>query len=173
MPESVVVTPACRTVAVPSPSILLSVFIVAGEDVRARFHHGREWQRRERFIGRACDTISDSGATTLQRYPWAHESIRRPRTSRIAFVSNEPTRRIAIVVPADLLTTIDRVAHDLGESRSRYMTRILRCAVRARRRAVVTRRLDELFTNPVFATEQRRAVEDLDAAGSSWDDEQW
>jgi hypothetical protein len=82
-------------------------------------------------------------------------------------------RTIAIALPAELLADVDRAARDLGESRSRYITRILRCAVRARRHAAVTRRLDELFADPAFAAEQRSSVEELDAADSSWNDERW
>jgi hypothetical protein len=82
-------------------------------------------------------------------------------------------RRTAITLPAELLSDVDRAAHELGESRSRYITRILRCAVRARRHATVARRLDELFADPAFAAEQRRSAAELDAIGSSWDDERW
>ena len=89
----------------------------------------------------------------------------------ITFVSTSTIRKTAIALPAELLDDIDREAQELGESRSRYITRILRCAVRARHRAAVTRRLDELFADPALATEQRRSAEELDAAGSSWNDE--
>ena len=82
-------------------------------------------------------------------------------------------RKTAIALPAELLSDVDRAARDLGESRSRYITRILRCAVRARRHAAVTRRLDELFADPALAAEQRRTAEELDAVGSRWDDERW
>jgi hypothetical protein len=88
-------------------------------------------------------------------------------------VSTSTIRKTAIALPAELLEHVDRAAHELGESRSRYITRILRCAVRARHRAAVTRRLDELFADPTFAAEQRRSAEELDAAGSSWNDERW
>lgn len=91
----------------------------------------------------------------------------------ITSMSTRTIRKTAIALPTELLSDVDRAAHDLGESRSRYITRILRCAVRARRHAAVTRRLDELFADPAFAAEQRRSAAELDAAGTSWDDERW
>jgi hypothetical protein len=88
-------------------------------------------------------------------------------------MSTRIIRKTAIALPAELLADVDRAAHELGESRSRYITRILRCAVRARRHAAVTRRLDELFADPELAGEQRRSAAELDAAGSDWNDERW
>jgi hypothetical protein len=88
-------------------------------------------------------------------------------------MSTRTIRKTAIALPAELLSDVDRAARDLGESRSRYITRILRLAVRARRQATVTRRLDELFADPALAGEQRRSAAELDAVGSRWDDERW
>lgn len=81
--------------------------------------------------------------------------------------------KTVVVLPAELLVDVDRAAGTLGESRSRYITRILRCAVRARRHAEITRRLDELFADPALAEEQRRTAAQIDAIGSSWNDERW
>jgi metal-responsive CopG/Arc/MetJ family transcriptional regulator len=88
-------------------------------------------------------------------------------------MSTRTIRKTAIALPAELLEDVDRAAHDLGESRSRYIARILRCAVRARRHAAVTRRLDQLFADTELAREQRQSAAELDAAGSSWNDERW
>jgi len=52
-----------------------------------------------------------------------------------------PHRKTAIAVPAEILDEVDRAARARGESRSRFITRVLRLAVRARRDAEVTRRL--------------------------------
>jgi hypothetical protein len=87
--------------------------------------------------------------------------------------STRTIRKTAIALPAELLSEVDRAARDLGESRSRYITRILRCAVRARRHAAVTRRLDELFADPALAEEQRQTAAELDSVGSNWNDERW
>lgn len=78
-----------------------------------------------------------------------------------------------VSLPAGLLADVDRAARALGESRSRYIARILHCAVRARRHAEITRRLDELFADPVLAEQQRRTAAQLDAVDSSWNDERW
>jgi hypothetical protein len=88
-------------------------------------------------------------------------------------MSTHAIRKTAIALPAELLDEVDRAARELGESRSRYIARILRCAVRARRHAAVTRRLDELFADPALAAEQRESAAEFDAAGSSWNDERW
>ena len=84
-----------------------------------------------------------------------------------------PCRKTAITVPEDLLAQVDRAARDRNESRSKYLTRILRLAVRARRDAELTRRLDELFADPGVARAQRRAAADLDLVGTDWTDERW
>jgi metal-responsive CopG/Arc/MetJ family transcriptional regulator len=81
--------------------------------------------------------------------------------------------KTAIAVPEELLADVDRAARERGESRSKYITRILRAAVRARRDAEVTRRLDELFAHDSVAREQRVGAASLDALGADWTDERW
>jgi hypothetical protein len=83
------------------------------------------------------------------------------------------TRKTAIAVPAELLREVDRAAKARGESRSKYITRVLREAVRARRDAEITRRLNELFADEDLAEEQRRSAEELGRVGIPWDDERW
>lgn len=82
-------------------------------------------------------------------------------------------RRTAISVPAELLAEIDRAAKRRGDSRSRFITRILTRAVTARRDADVTRRLNELFADEALAEADRCEAATLDAAGTAWDDERW
>jgi hypothetical protein len=82
-------------------------------------------------------------------------------------------RKTVIALPAELLSEVERAARDLGESRSHYIARILRCAVRARRHAALTRRLDELFVDRELVEEQRQTAAELDSVGSSWNDERW
>lgn len=60
-------------------------------------------------------------------------------------------RKTAITVPEEILAEVDRAARRRGESRSRFISRVLSAAVRARRDAEVTRRLDELFADPAVA----------------------
>jgi len=84
-----------------------------------------------------------------------------------------PHRKTAIAVPEDVLRAVDRAAHDRGESRSRYITRVLKAAVRARRDVEITRRLNELFEAEDAARGQRRDAAGLDRVGTDWDDERW
>ena len=84
-----------------------------------------------------------------------------------------PLRKTAIAVPDDLLDAVDRAARERRESRNQFVTRVLRFAVRARRDAEITRRLNALFDDAHMADEQRRAASDFDAVGTAWDDERW
>jgi len=82
-------------------------------------------------------------------------------------------RKTAIAVPPDLLAAVDRAARERQESRNRFVTRVLQHAVRVRRDAAITRRLNQLFANPDIAEAQRRETSDLDSAGTPWTDERW
>ena len=82
-------------------------------------------------------------------------------------------RKTAIAVPAEILDGVDRAARAWGESRSRFITRVLRLAVRARRDAEVTRRLDALFADESLAEEQRREADDLARQAVDWADDSW
>ena len=84
-----------------------------------------------------------------------------------------PLRKTAIAVSDDLLAAVDRAARQRHESRNRFVTRVLQCAVRARRDADITARLNDLFATPAIAAEQRRGASDFDALGTSWTDERW
>ena len=82
-------------------------------------------------------------------------------------------RKTAIAISDELLQEIDRAARQRHESRNRFVTRVLRFAVRARRDAEITQRLNELFSDPVSIESQRREAAELDAAGTPWTDERW
>ena len=73
--------------------------------------------------------------------------------------------KTAIAVPESLLADVDRAASERGESRSAYITRVLAMAVRARRDAEITRKLDELFADTRTKKAQRRSAAALDEAG--------
>jgi metal-responsive CopG/Arc/MetJ family transcriptional regulator len=77
-----------------------------------------------------------------------------------------PPRKTAIAVPHDLLAAVDRVARERHESRNRFVTCVLWRAVRARRDAEITRRLNELFATPELARQQRADASELDRIGS-------
>jgi len=82
-------------------------------------------------------------------------------------------KKTAIAVPEALLADVDRAARERHMSRSKYITRILQAAVRARRDADITRRLDELFADERLAREQRRGAEVLTDLEAGWTDERW
>ena len=82
-------------------------------------------------------------------------------------------RKTAIAIPEALLEAVDRAAEARNESRNRFVTRVLEAAVRARRDAAVTRRLDALFADADVASTQRQQTAVLDAAGTDWNDERW
>lgn len=84
-----------------------------------------------------------------------------------------PLRKTAIAVPEELLAAVDRAARERHESRNRFVTRVLRHAVRAQRDAEITRRLNDLFAEPEVAESQRREASELDAAGTDGSDESW
>lgn len=84
-----------------------------------------------------------------------------------------PLRKTAIAVSDDLLDAVDRAARSRGETRNRFVTRVLEAAVRARRDAEVTRRLNELFAAPEIADVQRAETAALDQVGVAWDEERW
>lgn len=84
-----------------------------------------------------------------------------------------PLRKTAIAIPEDLLDAVDRAAEARHESRNRFVTRVLRMAVRARRDADITRRLDECFADPELTSTHQTDAEMLDAAGTDWSDERW
>ncbi|HEV7786625.1 MAG TPA: hypothetical protein VGQ28_14865 [Thermoanaerobaculia bacterium] len=84
-----------------------------------------------------------------------------------------PLHKTAIAIPDDLLSAVDRAAQSRGESRNRFVTRVLQEAVRARRDADVTKRLNELFASVELGHEQTRVASELDAVGTDWSAERW
>jgi len=82
-------------------------------------------------------------------------------------------RKTAIAVSEELLEAVDRAARERGESRSRFVCRVLELAVRARRDAEVTKRLDELFADDELREAQRRDAADLGRLGANWASERW
>ncbi len=83
------------------------------------------------------------------------------------------SRKTAIAVPEELLESVDRAARERGESRSRFVCRVLELAVRARRDAEVTNRLDDLFADDSLRDEQRSDVEKLEEVAVDWTNERW
>lgn len=84
-----------------------------------------------------------------------------------------PSRKTAISVPEEILAEVDRAARERGESRSGFISRVLRLTVRARRDAEVTRRLNEIFSDESRREEQRRETRELTELGVDWASERW
>ncbi len=82
-------------------------------------------------------------------------------------------RKTAVTVSEELLNEVDRAAKERGESRSRFVCRVLELAVRARRDAHVTKRLDHLFADDSLCDEQRSDVEKLEDLAIDWTNERW
>ncbi|OGQ91154.1 MAG: hypothetical protein A2289_01130 [Deltaproteobacteria bacterium RIFOXYA12_FULL_58_15] len=81
--------------------------------------------------------------------------------------------KTSIAVPEELLKTVDRVAGERGESRNRFVVRVLTEAVRARRDAEITRRLNELFVDVETRREQSLVAKQLESVAEPWGDEGW
>ena len=81
--------------------------------------------------------------------------------------------KTAITLPEDMLRDVDRAARARGESRSSFIRIVLSAALRARRDAAITKRLDELFSNEAVAEEQNRVSRELERATMPWVDEGW
>jgi hypothetical protein len=84
-----------------------------------------------------------------------------------------PLRKTAIAIADDLLTAVDRAARSRGESRNRFVTRVLEEAVRARRDVEVTKRLNDLFADGALAQEQAQSANEWDTVGTDWSVERW
>jgi hypothetical protein len=82
-------------------------------------------------------------------------------------------RKTAIAVPEEILAEVDRAARERGESRSGFISRVLRLTVGARRDAEVTRRLDALFADESLRDDQRRKASELAELGIDWASERW
>ena len=81
--------------------------------------------------------------------------------------------KIAITVPEDVLSQVDAAARERGETRSGFISRILKTALKARRDAGITRRLNELFAEASVVATQDRITREMDSAGTDWSDELW
>ena len=81
--------------------------------------------------------------------------------------------KIAITIPEDIAEAVDEAARERGESRSGFISRVLRAALSARRDAEITRRLNELFDNEEIVAEHGRLTRELDSGGSDWSGKDW
>lgn len=69
-----------------------------------------------------------------------------------------PAKKIAISVPEEVLAAVDRAAARRSVTRSRFISDVLRRVAAARSDAEVRRCVNELFSDPEIAGEQREAA---------------
>lgn len=86
--------------------------------------------------------------------------------------ASSPLRKTAISVPERLLAQVDAAAKVRGESRSKFIQRLLMEAVRSRRDADVRRRIDALFSEELVRREQLRGAREFERV-LAWDPESW
>ncbi len=84
-----------------------------------------------------------------------------------------PLQKTAIAVDPELLASVDRMARERGQSRSAFISHVLRKVARAHRDQEITRRVSEIFAQPRMAEEQRRTAHEMGQAGTDWSDERW
>ncbi len=70
-------------------------------------------------------------------------------------------RKFAISIPEAVMDQVDEAAKRRGITRSRFISEVLRKVARARSDAEITRRLDEVFSDPDVAAEQSRTSREL------------
>lgn len=81
--------------------------------------------------------------------------------------------KTSIAIDDELLKKIDKAAKERGESRNRFVVKVLWQAVKARRDTEITRRLNELFADEELRQEQLKVAEELGSAAYHGTDEQW
>ena len=88
-------------------------------------------------------------------------------------ITKMPMTKVAISLPDEIVAQVDDAAHDRGESRSAFVAKVLREALRSRRGESITQRLNALFADEAVAAEQRRLTREMQSAGTDWDNESW
>ncbi|MBI2897693.1 MAG: type II toxin-antitoxin system HicB family antitoxin [Deltaproteobacteria bacterium] len=76
-------------------------------------------------------------------------------------------RKIAISIPEEVLRQVDRAAKDRHMTRSRFISRALARIAQARRDAEITRRIDEVLSDPELAREQAETARAFQTARSA------
>ena len=82
-------------------------------------------------------------------------------------------RKTAISVPAKLLSEIDRAARQRGESRSRFIQRLIVEALRAKNDADFSNRLNAFFADNVNAKANSQEAKTWNRVTPAWNVERW
>ncbi len=83
-----------------------------------------------------------------------------------------PMKKIAISLPQPVLETVDRLAAQRGESRSRTIATILSRVARAKRDRDITARIDAMFADETIRAEQKRTADEFSDM-HPWTREEW
>jgi len=77
------------------------------------------------------------------------------------------SKKFAISIPVAVMQQVDLAARRQGVTRSRFISNVLRRIANARKDAEITRRINELFTDPVLETEQEQTAREFNSLASS------
>lgn len=83
-----------------------------------------------------------------------------------------PMRKIAISLPEPVLKTVDQLAAQRKESRSRVIATLLSRLTRAKRDRDIARQIDALFAEEEVIAEQKRTADEF-LRIRQWTDENW
>ena len=75
------------------------------------------------------------------------------------------TDKIAISIPTDLVSIIDRIRTKRGVSRSKYITLLLREKIMDEQEREIREAYDRVFSDPAIAKEQLETAAFLDGTG--------
>ena len=81
--------------------------------------------------------------------------------------------RTSFAFSEELLHQIDDVAAERGQTRTAFVTEVLRLALKARRDSKITAQLDALFSDEKVNEEQRSGAQDLLSRSAWLEDESW
>ena len=93
-------------------------------------------------------------------------------TARRVSTPEVAARKTAISVPPALLRAVDAAAKSRGESRSRFIQKVLSAAVQSRRDAGIRKRIDALFSAELPRRAQRQAASAFESI-HGWSKERW
>lgn len=81
-------------------------------------------------------------------------------------------KKTSLALPEDLLEEVEAAAEERGMSRNKFVVRVLREAVKARRDAAITQRLNKLFEDKSLLSVQSQEAW-VWGGLAEWDDEPW
>jgi metal-responsive CopG/Arc/MetJ family transcriptional regulator len=68
--------------------------------------------------------------------------------------------KFGISIPTEVMKAVDRAARERGITRSRFIAEVLRRVARAKRDDEISRRIDEVLSDPALRRDQRSMAAD-------------